>query len=147
MSAKLFTLSVIIFLALAFVMFLFIDSFNGNLNEATGLVVNTESFPNYLETHPAVESLPKSSSLELIIGSKTYEIDGKNVILSDGKNTDKDIKVILPQGYESVIGEIGLCDAIKKANKNKELDFELYVNKATLLLKYRKLLKYSDCLN
>src|SRR5687767_7777489 len=99
MSGKLFTIGVLIFLATAFVMFLFIDSFKGNTNnEATGLVVSTESFPTYLETHPAIASMPKSSAIELDIGGSIYEIEGQNVHITDKEIVNKDIKISLPAG-------------------------------------------------
>ncbi len=145
MSAKVFTIGVAMFLAVAFGMFLFIDSFKGSLNEATGLVVSDGSFPTYLETHPAIESMPKSSSIDIVIGNNNYEIEGRNVYINNNE-VDSDIKVILPENYESIIGELGLCEAIRKANSDNDLKIELYTNKATLLLKYRKLLKYGECL-
>lgn len=145
MSAKVLTIGVAMFLAVAFGMFLFIDSFKGSLNEATGLVVSEGSFPTYLETHPAIESMPKSSSIDVVIGDNNYEIEGRSVYLNNNE-VDSDIKVILPENYESIIGELGLCDAIRKANRDNDLKIELYTNKAALLLKYRKLLKYGECL-
>lgn len=145
MSVKVFTLGIALLLAVAFGMFIFIDSFNGKLNEATGLVVEEKSFPTYLETHPAIESMPKSSSIELVIGNKNYEIKGGNVRAS-AEELQGDIKITLPQDYESIIGELGLCEAIKKANRENQLKVELYESKAVLLFKYRKLLKYSECL-
>lgn len=145
MSTKIFTLGIALFLAVAFGMFVFIDSFNENLNEATGLIVEEKSFPTYLETHPAIESMPKSSAVGLVIGDKNYEINGGNVYLSN-EELQNDVKITLPQDYESVIGELGLCEAIKKANRDNQLKVELYESKAVLLFKYRKLLKYSECL-
>lgn len=145
MSAKLFTIVVAIFLAVAFSMFIFIDSLNGNLNEATGLVVSEDSFSTYLETHPAIESMPKSSSVELVIGDTIYEIEGRNVYVSE-KQMDNDLKISLPEGYEKVIGEFGLCEAMRMANKDNSLNVELYSSKTMLFLKYRNLLKYGECL-
>lgn len=145
MSAKLLTIGIALFLAVAFSIFILIDSLGGNLNEATGLVVSEESFPTYLETHPAISSLPRSSSVGLVIGSKNYEIEGRNVYLSDSQ-INNDLKITLPEGYETIIGELGLCNAIRKANNEKELVVDFYTSKATLLLKYRNLLKYGECL-
>lgn len=145
MSAKLFTIVVAIFLALAFVMFLFIDSFNSKVSEATGLVVSVDSFPVYLETHPIISSLPKSASVGIKIGETFYEVEGNKVSLGNDFST-KDVIVTLPSGFEDVIGSLGLCGAIKKANNDKELVVETFSSKTSLLFKYRKLLKYSDCL-
>lgn len=145
MSTKIFTIGIAVFLAVAFSMFLIIDSFNEKLNEATGLIVSEESFPTYLETHPAIGSMPKSSSVGLVIGSKNYEIEGRNVYLIN-EHANEDFKITLPENYETIIGDLGLCEAVRKANKDNQLKVDLYVNKAFLLLKYRKLLKYSECL-
>ena len=145
MSGKLLIATVIIFLGLAFSMFLFIDSFDNKFSEATGLAVSSESFPTYLETHPAIENMPKSSSIGIVIGNRNYEIEGKNVYLSD-KQKINDIKITLPEDYEAVIGDLGLCEAVRKATKNNEFGVDFHINKAILLLKYRKLLKYGGCL-
>lgn len=145
MSSKLFTIGILILLALAFSIFIFIDSFKGKINEATGLAVSIESFPTYLETHPAIESLPKSSIVELKIGETTYEIEGRNVH-KEQVIKEKDVKITLPSGYETIIGEIGLCNAIKKANSEKDLKVDFYTSKPMLFLKYRKLLKYRECI-
>ena len=146
MSSKLFALGVVIFIAVAFSMFLFIDSLNGNLSEATGLVVSTESFPTYLETHPVASDLPKNSNVGINIGNNVYEIKGSEVHSTD-RLLNKDLIVSLPEGYEEVIGELGICGAIKKAYLENELKVETFSSKAKLFLKYHKLLKYSDCLN
>lgn len=144
MSAQLFTLTVAIFLALAFGMFIFIDSFDGDLSEATGLVVSTESFPTYLETHPAVSTLPKSASIGIKIGDSSYEVEGNDVKIAE-ELSGNDVVVSLPEGYETVIGELGLCGAVKKAYNDKEVSVEAFASKTVLFMKYRKLLKYGEC--
>jgi len=146
MSGKLFTLVVLIFIGLAFAMFMFIDSFDSNLSEATGLVVSGESFPTYVETHPAISSLPKSASIGVKIGSNVYEIDGRDIHDVDSLADDNDVVVTLPEGYESVIGELGLCDAVRKANGENNLNVEIFSSKTKLFLKYGRLLKYGECL-
>ncbi|MEK6915965.1 MAG: hypothetical protein AABW89_05495 [Nanoarchaeota archaeon] len=146
MSAKLLVFSVILFLGLALGMFMFIDSFKGKLNEATGLVVEAGSFPTYLETHPLISALPRDASIGIKIGSLFYEIDGRNVYLKE-ELSDEDIIISLPEGYEKIIGVVGLCEAVRKAHAENEVNIEMFSSKVSLFLKYRKLLKYSDCLN
>ncbi len=145
MSAKLFSILVLLFLAVAFSMFLFIDSFNERFNEATGLVVNAESFPIYLETHPAANALPKKASVEVLIGENAYNING-NKVSTGNKDFDSDITIKLPQGFEEEIGRIGLCNAIGEAVKDDKINVELHASKTSLMLKYYKLLKYKNCL-
>ncbi|MBS3081984.1 hypothetical protein J4416_03590 [Candidatus Pacearchaeota archaeon] len=147
MVAKLLVVGTLVFLAVVLGMFLFIDSSNKGLSEATGLVVNSESFPTYLETHPIISNLPKDASIGIKMGSASYEVRGHAVYLNNGLEGKEDITFSLPEGYESVIGEIGLCGAVRKAYKNDEISFETHSSKIKLFFKYRKLLKYSDCIN
>jgi len=145
MSSKWVTFGVLVALILLLGAVLFIDSSNTRLNEATGLVVSVESFPSYLETHPVMKLLPNDASVEVVIGSNIYEINGRSVSLT-GSAVDGDVSVYLPDGYVTRIGELGLCSAIKEANKNGELNVETHSSKLKLILKYRKLFKYRDCL-
>jgi len=145
MSSKWVTFGVLVALILLLGAVLFIDSSNTRLNEATGLVVSVESFPSYLETHPVMKLLPKDASVEVVIGSNVYEINGRSVYLT-GNAVKGDVSVYLPDGYVTRIGELGLCSAIKEANKNGELNVETHSSKLKLILKYRKLFKYRDCL-
>jgi len=146
MSAKLFSIVVMIFLAVAFGLFLIIDSLNDKVSEATGLVVSIDSFPTYLETHPAISSMPKSATIGIKIGDSSYEIEGRDV-KSASALTDKDVIVYLPAGYETIIGELGLCNAVKKAYNDKDIKVDVFASRTKLLLKYGKLLKYNDCVN
>lgn len=123
---------------------LFLDSGNSRLSEATGLVVTTENFPVYMETHPLLKDLPKDSSISLTIGGQAYGISGKSIQVDKVIN-DADISIELTSGYESRIGEIGLCSAIKEAVKNGDMQIETKLSKAKLMLKYYKLIKYRDC--
>ena len=146
MSTKLITISVFVALALLLGIVLFMDSSNTRLGEATGLVVSVESFPSYLEAHPVMKLLPKSASVEVIIGKNNYEISNGGVKLVSKLSDKKDVSISLPEGYITRIGELGLCSAIKEANKNGELNVETHSSKLKLILKYRKLFKYRDCL-
>lgn len=125
-------------------MALFLDSGNSRLSEATGLAVSVESFPVYMETHPLLKDLPKDSSISLTIGGQAYGISGKDVQVDKVIN-NADISIELPSGYESRIGEVGLCSAVKEAIEKNELVIETHLSKAKLLMKYYKLIKYRDC--
>lgn len=145
MANKLIVLGVLIFLIVSFSLFMFIDSSNQGLNEATGLVVGEGSFPIYLETHPVVASLPKDASIGVRIGKNSYDINGRNVNLKEDLS-NKDLIVSLPEGYEKVIGELGLCGAAKQAYKDHKIVLETTSSKVSLFFKYRKLLRYGDCI-
>ncbi len=123
---------------------LWLDSGNTRLSEATGLVVTTETFPVYMETHPLLKDLPKDASISLTIGGQAYGISGKSIQVDKVIN-DADISIELPSGYEGRIGEVGLCSAVKEAIKNGDVKFETKVSKTKLMLKYYKLIKYRSC--
>ncbi len=116
-----------------------------NLGEATGLAVSLESFPVYLETHPLFKDLPKSANVEINLGENNYAVSGKSVtanVIAD----NPDLTVNLPERYVSRIGEVGLCSALKEAIAGGEIEISTELSKLELFMKYRKLIKYRDCL-
>ncbi|MSS74034.1 hypothetical protein EXS72_00135 [Candidatus Pacearchaeota archaeon] len=122
-----------------------LDFDTAKMYETTGLVVSAESFPIYIETHPLIKELPKDSAISLVIGNKIYRLS-KNHLEIDKQIEKSDVIISLPNGYESIIGEKGLCNSVKDAVKNEELKFETKISKTKLFLKYRNLIKYRDCL-
>ena len=124
---------------------LYLDSGNSRLSEATGLVVTTETFPVYMETHPLIKDLPKDSSISLVIGGQAYGVSGRDIQV-DRVINDADISIDLPASYISRIGEIGLCGAIKEAVNAGDLKFDTQMSKTKLFLKYYKLIKYRKCI-
>ena len=145
MALKIIIVLCIAVLVAAFGLFIFLDLSSATLHEATGLVVGLESFPVYLETHPLMKALPKDASVAITIGGQAYGISGNSVSV-DTVRTDADISIGLPAGYDSRIGEIGFCSALKEAVADNVLQIETSASKMKLLFKYRKLLKYRDCL-
>ncbi len=122
------------------------DNISGaDLREATGLVVSAESFPVYLETHPLFDKLPEKTNFEINFGSTAYSISKKRVS-ENSASENPDFSVSLPDKYASRIGEIGLCATLKEATAKGEIEFSLGASKLELFLKYRKLVKYRDCL-
>ncbi len=142
-SKRAIILSSVLVVAL-FGLALFLDSGNSRLSEATGLVVTTETFPVYMETHPLMKDLPKDSSISLTIGGQAYGISGK-IIQVDKVINNADVSIELPAGYESRIGLVGLCSAVKEAIKNGDIQIETKISKTKLMLKYYKLIKYRSC--
>ncbi len=135
-----------VFLIALFGIAMFFDQKNIQLSEATGLVVSLESFPVYMETHPIMKDIPKDAAISLEIGGQAYGISNKRII-KDEIISNPDIFIGLPEGYESRIGEIGLCSALNEAIKGGELNFETYVSNTKLITKYYKLIKYKKCLD
>lgn len=133
-------------IALVFAAAYIYDNVSGvEFREATGLVVSAESFPVYLETHPLFDKLPEKTNFEINFGNKAYLISKKSVN-EKSVAENPDFSVSLPEKYASRVGEIGLCATLKEAFANGEIDVSLGVSKFELFLKYRKLVKYRDCL-
>ncbi len=138
-------LSVLV-IALVFAAAYFYDNVSGiDLREATGLVVSLESFPVYLETHPLFDKLPEKANFEINFGGNAYAVS-KNGVNENGVVENPDFSLSLPDKYASRIGEVGLCAALKEAVTNGEIEFSTSASKFELFLKYRKLVKYRDCL-
>lgn len=123
---------------------IFFDETKSRVSEATGLVVSLESFPTYVETHPIMKDIPKDATINLEIGGQAYGIAGKEII-KDKIIAYPDISISFPAGYETRIGEIGICSALEEAVKNEDLNLEIYASKTKLLTKYYKLIKYKKC--
>lgn len=117
-----------------------------NLREATGLAVSVESFPVYLETHPLFKDLPNNADVEISIGENNYAVSKKSVS-ANVVSENPDLTVKLPERYVSRIGEVGLCNALKEAINNGEIEISTELSKFELFMKYRKLVKYRDCLS
>ncbi|MEK6847467.1 MAG: hypothetical protein AABY16_04845 [Nanoarchaeota archaeon] len=141
-SLVLSVLAVVLIFAVAY----FYDSVAGvDLREATGLVVSAESFPTYLETHPLFDDLPEKTNFEINFGDDSYAVSGGSVT-ANAVAENPDFSVSLPEEYASRVGEIGLCAALKEAINNGEIQVSAEISKFELFLKYRKLVKYRDCL-
>ena len=132
--------------ALIFVAAYFYDGAAGvELREATGLAVSVESFPVYLETHPLFKDLPEKTNFEVNLGGHAYAVSG-NGVTANTVAENPDFSVNLPEKYTSRIGEVGLCAALKEAIKNRDIELSTGLSKFELFMKYRKLVKYRECL-
>ena len=139
-------LSVIAVVVLFAGVLIYDSSLSVDLHEATGLVVSTESFPVYLETHPFFKALPDKANVEISIGNNNYAVSGKTVT-ANAVSENPDLTVKLPESYTSRIGEVGLCTALKEAVSNGDIKISTELSKFELFVKYRGLLKYRSCLS
>jgi len=111
-----------------------------------GGIITKQDFSNYLESHPAIQDLPKDSYIELNLGEDEYLISKEQVLIKELGNIESDIGVAIPEEYLSMVAEVGLCQTIGQIAK--EGDFEIDTNLSTMELinKYKSLLKYKACL-
>jgi len=67
---------------------------------------------------------------------------GKNQLLTQGKPT---VYLTLDSKYISEFNQDNICEIIKKAKQNGDLGFHSKSNKASLLWKYKSMLKHRGC--
>jgi len=97
----------------------------------------------YLSSSQIVEDLPKKAVISLQIGDDYYVVEKGSI--RSGRASDPDISIALPVEYVRYIPE-GLCSIIERAEHNGELWIEEHSSTASLLWKYKSMLKYRDCL-
>ncbi len=97
-----------------------------------------------------VKDLPKNG----VIALRFYDLNGnervwkndlligREGILSEGT---PDLVLIINSKYILQLSNSSLCDVIKAAQANGEMEVEISQSKAKLLLKYSGMLKYRDC--
>jgi hypothetical protein len=96
-----------------------------------------------LGSEQIVEDLPDKAVISLKIGEKDYTVLKGEI--KEGKASSPDIAVTLPAKYASGFSN-GLCNAVREANKNGDLQVEIFASKSSLTWKYKGMLKYKDCL-
>ncbi|MBI2629275.1 hypothetical protein HYW74_04275 [Candidatus Pacearchaeota archaeon] len=112
--------------------------------------INKENFPQYLVSQQIVKDLPKDSEilLKLIndekIIEKNYIISRNSVMENEAENPD--VAITLNSKYIDEL-ENGLCETLKKAKENNEMNFEMKLNIVSFLWKYKNEIKYKNCFN
>ncbi len=112
--------------------------------------VTIEEIPTYLASLEAMKDLPDDSLIQL----KFYSMESghrrwdKSYVIRtgivEGSIPDADLDILLDSKYIPELNG-GLCPVIQKARVNKDMGFMLNKKAATLLWKYREMLKYKAC--
>ncbi len=99
-----------------------------------------------LSSSDFVKDVPAGSPIFL----RFFSFSGGERIWHDGFLIGEDkepvVYLTLDSKYISQFNQDNLCEVIKRANQNKDLGFYSESSKATLLWKYKSMLKYRDCL-
>ncbi len=106
--------------------------------------VNSENLPNVLESTSIIHDLPDESLISLIIGESKYILDKYSVVV--GELANPDVKLTLPDEYFDIIGQVGICSALVRAQQRGDLGISFSGSTASLAWKYRALGKYRSCL-
>ena len=122
-----------------------------NLPSATSnVVVTRESLASYLPNLELIKDLPKDASILLKLysmknGERVWEesyVIGKGKVYKD-KSENADAVISLDSKYVSQLW--AFCSTLQKALNNGEASFELKKSQASLLWKYKGVLKYKSC--
>lgn len=107
---------------------------------------------NVMSEQPIVKDIPKTGriSLKFFHFTEGCRIWDKSYILSDGKinpgGGEADIHLTLSSDYTDEITEGNFCEIIKLARNNGDLGQYTEASKATLLWRYKSIIKYAECL-
>lgn len=145
-----------LFLGIIFLMILFsvlvilrITSTNSSLSSSYSTVpgvqqkITEENLASYLSFNSIIQDLPEDASISLKVGKNEYAVQKGRVV--PGVASKPDVRISIPNKYIKELSN-GLCSALSKANKNKELSVEYYSSKISLAWKYRSLRNYAGCL-
>jgi len=108
------------------------------------LLITKDNFQAYLEKQSIIQDIPKKAEISLIFSDtkESYIITKSSV--KKGQAINPDIIITIPSTYIPSLSNF--CNAIKTANTNKDLGYELVASKMSLLWKYKSMMKYKDCL-
>ncbi|OGJ20570.1 hypothetical protein A3K73_05290 [Candidatus Pacearchaeota archaeon RBG_13_36_9] len=107
---------------------------------------------NVMQEQQIVKDVPSAGkiSLKFYHFAEGCRIWDKSYILSDGKITEgggeSDIQLWIASSYVDRITETNFCDIIKEARASGDLGQDATAGEATLLWRYKSMLKYRECL-
>ena len=113
---------------------------NDEINKVGSILMSSEFIKDVPKNNPIALRFFKFENGQRIW--QTGFLIGKNELLAEGEPT---IYLALHSKYISELNEENLCETIKKANKKGDLGFESKHNKASLFLRYAKMLKHREC--
>ena len=113
--------------------------------------VTMQTFPSYIKNVDIVKDLPKDS----VVSLKFYNfntgkraIDAQYVISSGqarlGSADNPELEILIHSKYFSEMNDF--CKAFKNAKESNDVAYWSNINSAKFLWKYRKMMKYRDCL-
>jgi len=130
--------------------------FTGKVVETTIQIIPLDSqekavVENVVIQNPILADLPNKG----LISIRFFKLENGQRVWQEGflisnkgieKSGEPDIYLYLHSKYLLEITEDNLCEIVRGANRNGDLGFDTNKNKALLLLKYGKMLKYKSCL-
>lgn len=153
MNKKQITLSIILSIIILFSAYSTFQS-TGKVvqGETQTILLTKQNLPLYLNQHQITKDIPKSATIGFQFYSiqngqqvweEKYLLKNKKIELKDFTNEKTDIIISMNSKYFSLFGDI--CNAIKTANQNGDLQYNVKISKTSLLWKYKGMLKYKNC--
>ena len=153
MNKKQITLSIILSIIILFSAYSTFQS-TGKVvqGETQTILLTKQNLPLYLNQHQITKDIPKSATIGFQFYSiqngqqvweEKYLLKNKKIELKDFTNEKTDIIISMNSKYFSLFGDI--CHAIKTANQNGDLQYNVKISKTSLLWKYKGMLKYKNC--
>jgi hypothetical protein len=137
-------IGVAVLIVVLVIWYMFISGSKGGSKEyvAGSITVTPENLPSFLASFEMINDVPKKGSIYLEMGELDYEITRGEVRVGEPSNPD--IVVYMPEEYVGKFGN-GICTTLREAMRNGDLYYETSLSKTELLWKYKKMMKYRDC--
>jgi len=114
--------------------------------------INYDNLASALSGSKLIQDLPKDGTIVLRFynfnsGSREWE---KSYILKKGEvvedyTEDTDMVITLRSDYLGPLTNKNFCSMVQTANQRGDLGLEYQVSKATILWKFKSMMKYGDC--
>jgi len=124
-----------------------------NFSQTPAVKVSYSNFAEVISKNSIVGDLPSNAVLQLKfynfnLGERVWE---KSFVMRKASVTEEnianaDIVLSLDSKYLRELTSRNFCDIIQKANANGDLGFESPLSEASLLWKFKSMMKYKDCL-
>ncbi|MBS3076158.1 hypothetical protein J4481_00250 [Candidatus Pacearchaeota archaeon] len=156
---KIITL-VLIILAGIFLTTLQINSYaiNSKPESTQTITLNSQKeafdyLPQYLAGQEIIQSLPKNTAIDLkffdfVNGKRVWlrEYSLENGKILEQKMESPEIIISLHSKYLAGLYQEDFCAVLKNANTNGDLGFETDLSTASLLWKFKSIIKYKECI-
>ncbi len=107
--------------------------------------VTIDNFATTMQNNPIINDLPRTASIKLSIGNKSFLIERNEI--SNFRNQSTDLDISFPKRYIKQLSTTNYCSTLRKAISKKDYKTSLKILKIKLVWKYSGLIKYHRCFN
>lgn len=103
--------------------------------------LTAENLPAHLEASGIAKDLPSNARIQIYFGDNAYHLLGSEI--KEGEIEGPDMTVYVGEKYLNTEWS-SICAAVKAASNDGEARVEMHASKASLLWKYKSVIKYKD---